>query len=216
MSSAGPPPCTPCALACRRAQAAPGSLSGECSSVRCRLSRRALVGPVGPAPVAPGSPVRPPGAVRVRSSKRLSVPALVASLPAQSPPLFVTPPAGVSAEQPSRQPGAGCHAACGGLTSPPYQSLRSLGGDGPGSRPERRPWSRLTARAESTTRVPAVPGHAPRQRSSAALRPVVTPHGVVPATGWLSPAPPGPPRVVGGPIARLRERRPHRPPTPGF
>ena len=86
------------------------------------------------AQAAPGSPVRSSGAVRCLSSRRLSVPALVASLPAQSPPLFVTPPAGVSAEQPSRQPVAGCHAACGGLTSPPYQSLRSLGGDGPGSR----------------------------------------------------------------------------------
>jgi hypothetical protein len=135
MSSGGPPPCTPCALACRRAQAAPGLLSGEHSSVRRRLSRRALAGPVGPAPVAPGLPVRSPGAVRCLSSKRLSVPALVASLPAQSPPLFVTPPAGVSAEQPSRQPVAGCHAACGGLTSPPYRSLRSLGGTGPARAP---------------------------------------------------------------------------------
>ena len=135
MSSGSPPPCTPCALAYRRAQAAPGSLSGSGSSVRRRLSRRALAGPLGPAPVAPGSPVRSPDAVRVQSSRRWSVLALVAALPALRPPLFVTPLAGVSPEQPSRRPEAGRHAACGGLTFPPYRSLRSLGGNGPGSRP---------------------------------------------------------------------------------
>jgi hypothetical protein len=71
----------------------------------------------------------------VRSSIRWSVLALVAALPALRPPLFVTPLAGVSPEQPSRRPEAGRHAACGGLTFPPYRSLRSLGGNGPGSRP---------------------------------------------------------------------------------
>ena len=81
----------------------------------------------------------------VRSSMRLSGPQpappparwrVPASKLARSsgPPLFVTPPAGVSAGQPSRQPGAARHAACGGLTAPPYRSLRSLGGaDAPGS-----------------------------------------------------------------------------------
>ena len=107
----------------------------------CRLSRRALVGPVGPAPVAPGSPVRSPDAVRVRSSRRWSGPHpspppgrrwVPAGEPARvsGPPLLVTPPAGVSAGQPSRRAGAARHAACGGLTAPPYRSLRSLGGPG--------------------------------------------------------------------------------------
>jgi len=61
----------------------------------------------------------PPGRRRVPASKLAR---------ASGPPLLVTPPAGVSAGQPSRQPVAGCHAACGGLTAPPYRSLRSLGG----------------------------------------------------------------------------------------
>ena len=96
-----------------------------CAAGRCApCARRAML--AGPAFRA---------SLGVRSSIRWSVLALVAALPALRPPLFVTPLAGVSPEQPSRRPEAGRHAACGGLTFPPYRSLRSLGGNGPGSRP---------------------------------------------------------------------------------
>ena len=215
MSSGGPSPCTPCALACRRAQAAPGWLSVEHSSGVSRLSRRAL-GPVGPAPVAPGLPVRSSDAVRCLKLSKAVGPRSGRCAPGAAASAFCHPPCRGVAR-------ATVAPARGGLSRclrrphlPPLPVAALLRGGRARLALERRPWSWPTARAESTTRVPAVPGHAPRQRSSAALRPVVTPHGVVPATGWLSPAPPGPPRVVGGPIARLRERRPHRPPTPGF
>jgi hypothetical protein len=101
--------CAPCARRAMLVVRAFRTVLGVRSSMR--LS--------GPQPAPPPARWRVPASKLARSS---------------GPPLFVTPPAGVSAEQPSRRAGAARHAACGGLTAPPYRSLRSLGGaDAPGS-----------------------------------------------------------------------------------
>ena len=146
------------------------------SAVRVRCSRR-LSGP---------QPSPPPVRRRVPASKLARV---------SGPPLLITPLAGVSPEQPSRQPGAGCHAACGGLTFPPYRSLRSLGGNRPGSPVAAlpaRPGAGLAPRDRWPSAVrrslpSQAPGRAPVLVAGAPAR-GVTPRCVGPAMGRLSPA----------------------------